>query len=536
MGLKLLRPLPALVLLLLSIVALAAPPERAPAPGAETTLWLAATSWAEDGDDLLTHEDLARYRTRFAAEPRGVERARGDQLAAPWIAARAWGWAARLGGPQGMRLLSVALLWLAALLGWFGVRARWQAATPVWLVVLLFGSVAFTFLFRLQPELLALDGMLGASLLVWGSGRRQRSDDTYRGDPSRFAVAGRWLLAGALVALPLLVSPAYLPLALPLLIAVPRGERGTGWSAFLVGAAFVFVAAVLASGAPWPMPSGSFTPQLFGWNLFYALVGRSAGIVTGYLPVLLFLAAPAELERRWILPAAGAALLLQLLLYPFDWGGAMPALGNAWFLPVYGALWFAPARSERPLWAVALLLVTAPLLLPRWVQPSGDGTATPAALRPIVDRVRSALPFETTLRSIPGTFEVDRSGVRLRSTTWSIFPGARGLLWQGSRAGELVVESDRPLSSVRLTFGEKGPSAIRIDGGESGNTTFRPSGEVAFDVALGRPARRHPLWWSQAPVAIYFLKLDLPQAPLAPVPFDLELARPAVPTGQKGGS
>ncbi len=103
----------------------------------------------------------------------------------------------------------------------------------------------------------------------------------------------------------------------------------------------------------------------------------------------------------------------------------------------------------------------------------------------------------------------------------------------------MLVESDRALSSVRLDFSANAPGTLAVEGGTTGSTTFRPSGEVAFEIALGRPARRHPLWWSRVPVSIYVLRLALPgasgmgsqgsAAAADPVTFDLGLARVAEP-------
>ena len=535
MGVTLGRLLLVALCVVTSALAVARAPQRPPAPGAETTLWLAATSWAEDGDGLRTDADMQRYRARFAAEPRGVEMAAtGDALAAPWLAARAWGAAARWGGELGLWGFNLLLFWGTAALGWWATRQVWGALAPLWIAVLLFGSVAFTFLFRLQPELLGLASVVAASALVWSRFAVAPAKGVYGGEFAAPQVAFRWLAAGLVFGLAATLSPAYLPLAVPLLAAAPRGRRSIGGATFVIGLAATVGGAALLGGVPWAMPSWVFSPALLGWNGFYLLVGRNAGILAGYLPVLLLLAVPSsEAGRRWLPAAALAAAALQLTLYPFDWAGDLAAVGNAWFLPVFGALWFLPGRIERPRWAVVLLLVAAPLLLPRWWQPLSDGTVAPAAIRRFTEAARTALPFETTLRTLPGAHEIARGGVRLRATSWNVFPTSSGLAWQGSRAGELAVASDRPLSSLRLAFGEKGPSALQIRGGEAGNTTFRPGGEVAFDVRLGRPARRHPVWWSRQPVAIYFLRLELPQAPLAPIPFDLELARPALPAPER---
>ena len=168
-------------------------------------------------------------------------------------------------------------------------------------------------------------------------------------------------------------------------------------------------------------------------------------------------------------------------------------------------------------------------------------TRAPAALEPLTSRLRERLPFETSLRDLPGSAELARAGVRLRGTGPTLRPAGGRLALDASRA-VVLVESDRSLASVRLDFSANAPAALAVEGGSTGTTTFRPSGEVAFDISLGKPQRRHPLWWSRAPVSIYFLRLELPQSagPEAgrigrespassadPVTFDLGLARVA---------
>jgi hypothetical protein len=83
-----------------------------------------------------------------------------------------------------------------------------------------------------------------------------------------------------------------------------------------------------------------------------------------------------------------------------------------------------------------------------------------------------------------------------------------------------------PLSSIRLELGAGAPASFEIAGGELGDVLFRPNGDVALDVRLDGATRRHPTWRSPAGAAVAVFELTLPEAPAAPIPFDLSQARP----------
>ena len=306
---------------------------------------------------------------------------------------------------------------------------------------------------------------------------------------------------------------------------------------FLLALALPVAVVATLGGAPWEAPATHFDPALTAWNALYFVLGRHAGVLVGFLPLVALLFGPRPQGGRRYLPLVVlVAALAQLLMAPFDWAGDPSAVGNPWFLPLYGALLFCagPTLSLRA--ALLVGLASAPVLAPFWLAPLSDGTRPPALLAPFTSAIRERLPFETSLRELPGSAEVVRAGVRLRSTGPSIRP-ADGRFVLASERASVLVESDHPLAAVRLDFSASAPGALTVEGGRSGTTTFRPSGEVAFEIVLGSPTRRHPLWWSRAPVSIYELQLALPapsrmaaQGPAAePVTFDLGLARVAGP-------
>lgn len=527
-----------LLVALVAATALAAawpPAGWTPRPGGETTLWLSGASLARDSDLALDEEDGARFREAFGRAPVGIWSAAGrlDPPALPALATVAGAWLAPQRGPA---LVQGLLFALAAAALWRGTRARLGESTAPYLLVALFGSAAFTAAFRLQAETLAFAAVAIAGAALWGrpAGRVAAPDDVYRGELPGGEGMLRWLVAGAGFGTAATLAPAYLVLALPALAARPRSRRTAAAALFAAGFVAPFLAALAVGGAPWEpiQPVADFALQ--GWNLAYLIAGRHVGLAPYFLPLLLALAAPARDPGLRFVPLSVllAALLLPLAA-PYDFAGEGSFWGNPAFLPVYALALFAigrpPSRGALALTLAAALPFVAPLwLAPRSGSPTGLGPMVTAAL----ERPRDWLPFETSLRTLPEDAAVERGGVVLRSAGRQVFADAEGGLVFFGRRGEVAVYSARPLSSVRLEFAGEAPSSLEVAGGEVGNTTFRPSGQVAFDVAVGEAARRHPVWWSREPVSVYFLDLRLGRAPSAPLRFDLELARPAAPRPQ----
>ncbi|MEO8275740.1 MAG: hypothetical protein ABI639_05940 [Thermoanaerobaculia bacterium] len=552
-------------------LAVTAAPRRVPAPGVETTLWLAAHSVAFDHDERFVDADVARYRARFGEGPRDVRtEPHGDRLSAPFLAVRLWAAALAVGGESGPFLLNFLALTLAALAACRALRAPLGDAVALWVALLLFGSVAWNVGLRWQSEILVMAAVVLAMAAIWGRepglsvveevtgpDGEKRVDEIYGGDLETRAAHWPWPVAGLLLGAAAVRHPGYALLALPVLAELPTRFRGS--ARLRAGALFVLlfvapiVAVALLHGAPWEAPANLFDARLFGWNALYFAAGRNVGLLVGYLPLLALLFSPRSDGGRRFLPLTVLlAVVLQLVIAPFDWAGDPSAVGNVWFLPLYGALWFCAGPMLRPRGIALLAIAAAPFLSALWLAPLSDGTRPPAAfarISPFTSGVREHLPFETSLRTLPGSDEIARAGVRLRGThpeihassgrlSWLALEGARREIAKERRA-ELIVESDRELSSVRLDFSADAPASLAVEGGVAGGTTFRPSGEVAFEITLPAPARRHPLWWSRAPVSIYFLGLALPQpkSPAAgsgtPAPasadnaisFDLGLAR-----------
>jgi hypothetical protein len=526
----------ALLLAATVLVASGISPERTPADGEETTLWLAAASLAEDRDLAFADEDAARFRDTFGDEPAGVWKDSEGRLRAPGLPALVGAAGASVATRRGP-FVSQALLWVA------GAIALWRLLAPrlgassaaLWTASLLFASAAFRAGVLLVPEAVGFAGVAVAYALVWGEGWHAAASptDVFRGDLPGEARTFRWLSIGAGLGCAATLAPAYLFLAIPPAAALPRVRRTAAIALAVAGFVVPFLAAAAVEGAPWEPLEPVLDARLAGWNAVFYLAGRHVGVAPYFLPVALaFLAPAADAGRRWILPAASAAALFGLAVAPFDFAGAAPGWGNLSFLPILAALaaLCGPASRLAPLGVAAL---AAPFLLPLWLSPVAGTPSLPAAVRDVVEGARRLLPFETTLRVLPDSVEVRSGGVVVRTAGREIYAGRPGGLRLAARRGELLVVSDRNLSSVRLGLGADAPSSIGVRGGELGNTTFRPSGDVAIDVSLAEPARRHPVWWSREPVSVYPLTLELPKAPAAPLPVELVLARTAAPATSK---
>jgi len=533
------RPVWALAAAAYLAAAWLAAPVQPPRAGGATTLWLAATSLAADRDLAFAAADAARFEAAFEAAPEGVWKDAEDVLQAPALPALAAAGGALLAPMRGPFLVQALLVLLAGLGLERALRPRLGGAAPATVLLALGGSVAFRFGFDLAPETLAFATVAVGYALIWGrrAGRAAEPTELFQGELPGAPRRLRWLGAGLALGVAAALSPAYLLLAAPPLGALPRSRRALAAALFAAGLLLPIALTAAVEGAPWEPLQPVADLRLLGWNALDFLAGRHVGALPYCLPFLLAFLAPArDAGRAWIPAAAAAAALFLVATAPFDWAGAAPSWGNAALLPLCAALLAragaAPGRGR----ALLLLALAAPFLLPLWLAPwSGSPTVGGAPLRRAVEAVRERLPFETALRALPDSVEVLRGGVALRSTGAAIFAEAGGeRLRLFGRRGEVLVASPRPLSSVRLEFGSAAPSTLAVTGGEVGNTTFRPSGEIAFDVAVGAPRRRHPVWWSREAVSIYRLQLDLGQEPVAPLTFELGLARPAAPPGGAG--
>ena len=255
---------------------------------------------------------------------------------------------------------------------------------------------------------------------------------------------------------------------------------------------------------------------LLGWNGVFVLAGRSAGVVPYLLPTLLLLGLWEPRTRRSpLVIVAVAAALLAIVVWPFDWAGQEPGLGNALLLPVFGALLLVPTR-RCSLWAALATVAVAGLFLwPTWLDSLGlwrGGSAPGSTIAPLASRL---LPHESSRRPLGRDF--------VRQVDASVLPAGGGveerrgrLYLTGERWGNVVVASPVPLDRLYLAFDGQAGTELEVAGGSLGDTLFRGDGGIGFEVVLDGASRRHRMWWSSEAQSLYDLRLRLPKAPPSP--------------------
>ena len=557
--------------------------------GEAATYAAQALSLAHDLDLRWSREDHDRFRSAWGAAPEGVRlrsRSAGERIAydvpvpyafalAPWV---------RVAPVRGPAVANALLLALAAVAAASTLARRVGPAAPLLAAIFVFASIAFVHVFRIGPDLFALAAVVCAYALAYrGEGPMEDPfGEVYTGRLPGEEGAGaalRWLGAGALVGSAAAFHPVYLVLALPLALAPPRGSRRRGGALVAAGLALALAAAgavgwaagddplpwagggrlffsetgfpaVDVAVADWPrtappdagwasLPNGPPEPvlhrSLWGWNLLFVAAGRAVGVVPYLLPALLALAlleppgGGRSSRGRWLIPwVAGAAIVLFLLVRPFDFAGVSEAPANRWLLPVYGAVWFAAARPVRPAWVLAAAVAAAPFLYPSWLAPrtvtSPEAMAAGRYVSPVAGWL---LPHESTQRDVPGVRELQHGVVRVRLLGPGIAPSpaADRLRIDTGAGGELFVASPLAVDGFRIGLGPGSPSGIEVADGEVEGTTFTPAGGVVLEIDPGSADRRHPLWWTRSEVFLYRLGLAFPEpeAPGAGAEVDLAI-------------
>jgi hypothetical protein len=529
-------------------------PAARPPVGDEVTVAMAAASLAWDGDLAWSPEDSRRFAEQWGAPPDRLRLRPGEGgytydtpslyalLAAPVV---------RLAPVRGAVLLNALLLAVAALLTARALSLHLGGTAPVWVAVLLFASVAFAYVFRVQPDLFLLAATAAGFSLVYGGERSRRRDeslpDMYEPEPAARGGASlvRWLAAGALLAVPATVHPLYLLLLVPVLLAAARVKPAV---AVGLGAAALLGAVLWAQGAPqeireswgketrvYDVRSGTpredrqgtreedagvmLHPRLVGWNGLYFLTGRHIGVLPYFLPLLLSFVALQGDRGRWaILPVVLAVVVGFLVLRPFDFIGGEGAIANRLFLPLYAALWFLAARPARALPALGVAVLAAPFLYVLWSHPASVSLAGEPHpyTSPVAERW---LPYETTQRHAPGR-ALFQNALWLKLLDRDVWTprGADSLRLLGG--AELLAGSSLPVEGFVLEFDARAPSRLEIGGKELRPVLLRPDGSIAFEVPAGEPRAVHPLWWSRGEdYYLYDLDFRLPGAPAGPIRF-----------------
>jgi hypothetical protein len=577
-------------LLLLATLVAAVAFDRAKLPllGDEATYAMQAASLAWDFDLVYSKRDYDRFVAHWGGPPVGLilqSREGSDRLlyGKPPVYALITAPFVRVAPVRGAVVANALLLAGAALLAARALRTRLGEAAPLWVAVFLYASVAFAYVFWGESDLLLLAVVAAGFALVYGGDRTGAAPASlYQGEDtvSRGRTFGRWLAAGALLAIAVAYRPFYLALFAPAFlaaVALPRGRRGSGIAGLLLGAAVLLLVSgglQIAAGGDWTgyggrrqgiyqgdaFPDVSFPasrwsagvetrgnaswlqaeavrpeldPKLLGWNALYFLVGRHAGVLPYFLPLVLgFLAARGD-RGRWAIPfAVLAAVAAFLLIRPFNFYGGGP-LGNRYFLALYPAFWFLAARPVRPAWALLVAALAAPFLWPLWTRPTASPVGPGGESRIVSPVARRILPVETTQSSLAGELVAAEGGLWVKLLNQNVWPasGGRELRLAGGAPAELILGSPQPLDSLHLEFDARAPSHLEVGGEALRPVLLRPDRSIVFEVALGRPRAVHPVAWSPYDHYHYVLDLHLPGAPAAPVGFHLRIPPSSGPPG-----
>jgi hypothetical protein len=547
-----------------------------------STYALQSASVAFDLDLQYSRGDYDRYLAQHGAPPAGVvlrSPDRGERIAyavpVPYAVLSAP--VVRLAPVRGLAVANALLLALAALAAAATLERRLGPTAPAFVAAFVFASVTFAYTYRASPELFAAVAVaLAFALALRGEGSPSRRfteiyAGTLPGEEAGRAVV-RWLAVGLLAGTAAAFHPFYLVLLLPLGVAVPKSRRLPGLATLLAAALLalagwgglqawsgggwipwdrggrVFAAetgfpAVDVPVAAWPaeapapwrerwlpggppdLPLDRLPPaSLSGWNLVFLAAGRHLGLLPYFLPLVLgFVAFRGERGRAVVPLAVAAACAALLWLRPFAFDAAAlgsAGLGNAFFLPLYPALWFLAARPLRPAWVLLVALAAAPWVYPAWVA-AATGAAGPALPSPVARRL---LPLETTQTAVPGVLDLQEGALWVRvpaGTGLSEGPGDALRLAAGRR-GELWIGSPIPLPGLRLDIRPGGPTQAEVAGAEVLRTVLTPDGGVVLVLDPGKPNRSHAVAWSSTPYAFYHLDLRFADtAGRGPVDFEL---------------
>jgi hypothetical protein len=431
-------------------------------------------------------------------------------------------------------------------------------STAPWLVALfLFASVTFRYLQVAEPPIFLLTLVVAAFYLVYGLEEpvSEGPSDLYRPLPTRARIGWRWGAAGLLLGLATAYNPVFSVLVIPAAVAAPRDRRRAASTFLTLGAISVLaLSGVVEWGRagrwqlPFPEPSSSVlvaaepkgqdslsdlngeslsspfeasperpfparvSGRLTAWNAAYSIAGRHLGLLPYFFPtVLVFGLWTMGSGRSSLVATSFLAVGLICLLSPFDFAGGATAIGNRWFVPLFGALWFVPARRPRARWIWITAALSGLFLYPVWLSPVGSPIEKDGRMQHATSLPASYLPLETSQRSLPGFGEILGRGAWVRSLRNTVRLRGDGR-WQmeGDAQAELLIASPSPLDSVYFEFGGGAEPELEVGGGDLGNMVLQPNGRVAFHVGQLDAVARHPSWWDERDQSFYDLRLRMP--------------------------
>ena len=535
--------------------------------GDEATYLMAGESLAWDLDLRFGPEDYARFVKHWGRAPEGLILLSGDQgehitfgkpffyplIIAPWQ---------RVSPVRGPFVANALVLALAGLMTVRSLKTRFGRVAWLWVAAFLFASVSFAYVYWAHADLflMALTAMaLSLAFEVPGSTAKQ--------------VSGlRWAVIGALVAVVIFSRPLYAPILVPVAMSVARGQRRRGLGGLLVGVGLVVLSAVAIhwiSGrsltsygaqrrgfySSTGFPGVDFAPQewvdkleefgdaawvegqgvtklpetsasLWAWNSLYFLIGRHAGVLPYFLPLLLgFLARPRG-PVQWTLVGAVLICVAGFFLFrPFNFYGGGGAIANRYFLPLFPALWFLGTRRVRLVPPLVLIGVAAVFLWPLWSQPRAFPLRQNSTYRYVSPIARRVLPFETTQSHLKPSGQSDvvhhQLWIKLLDPTLRASRDGDVLQLRGEARGQLLIGSPRPLTGLYLATWGPDAERLEVTGGATITRDEVVDGTRRLTLELSRRRARHAMWWTWDPIYLYQLGLEAGRTGDGRLPFSL---------------
>lgn len=331
-------------------------------------------------------------------------------------------------------------------------------------------SASFSYAFWFQPEVFNIFLVFCGCYFAFPPVSPATGMSTGAGDKTSGNPIWRIVLAAGFLALAASLKPVSI-LYLPLLLAGMRPLKPGGMRKLLVAAVFVLLAAGAyhgisrigaggwspyrgdrrsfnhQSGYPgqhpveelwtrvgktgkkenyegWTLagkdPRYYFNPRKLAYNSFYYLLGRHTGILVYFFPCLVCLAGLVT-ERHWrdpwrlwlLLAIAGHAFFFFVLM-PHNFQGGGGFIGNRYFVFSYPAFFFLRRLPPGRGWLVASWAVAGLFLSQLIFTPFGAVTHRPTLQAHTRNPVFRLLPYEATLRYIPGYRVYWHGGTQVR--------------------------------------------------------------------------------------------------------------------------
>ncbi len=227
-------------------------------------------------------------------------------------------------------------------------------------------------------------------------------------------------------------------------------------------------------------------PRKLFYNSIYFLVGRHTGIFVYFFPCLVCLAGlVAERRRRdpwrfWLLLAIAGHALFFFILMPHNYQGGGGFIGNRYFVFSYPAFFFLRRLPPGRGWLLACWAVAGLFLSQLIFTPFGAVTHRPTLQAHTRNPIFRLLPYEATLRYVPGYRVYWHNGTQVRLMDGNAYyEEDDSWFWiRGESTTRVLYASPEPLE--RMIFHVSDPE-VEISGGWASGSTILQDPELNPD-------------------------------------------------------